>query len=74
MSVRLTFIILLSTNAVVVKRAGKAALSGVDYEKKLVESLNSINAKSKCLMEEATKSHIHNFHLCKFNQASKDAN
>ncbi|KAF4462568.1 hypothetical protein FALBO_10622 [Fusarium albosuccineum] len=44
-------------------RGGKALLSGADYEKKLIDSLGEINTKSKNLMEEATKSHIYEFHM-----------
>ncbi|KAJ3548882.1 hypothetical protein NM208_g781 [Fusarium decemcellulare] len=44
-------------------RGGKALLSGADYEKKLLDSLGEINTKSKNLMEEATKSHIYEFHM-----------
>lgn len=39
---------------------------GSVYESKLVESLGAIDQKSKSLMEEATKSHIFEFHMCKY--------
>ncbi len=45
-------------------RGGKALLSGGDYEKGLVESLGMIKTRSSSLMEEAAKSHIHEFHMC----------
>lgn len=35
-----------------------------EYEKLLVESLTDINTKSKRLLKEADKSHIHEAHLC----------
>ena len=43
----------------------KAISFGGSYEAKLVESLDAIKEKSKALMGEATKSHIHEFHACK---------
>lgn len=39
---------------------------GTVYESRLVESLGAIDQKSKSLMEEATKSHIFEFHMCKY--------
>jgi hypothetical protein len=35
-----------------------------EYEKGLLKSLGEINIKSTKLMGEATKSHIHEAHLC----------
>ncbi|PTB69276.1 hypothetical protein BBK36DRAFT_1111341 [Trichoderma citrinoviride] len=45
------------------KRGTKALLSSDDYEKGLLESLDSIKTKSKSLMEEALKSHIYEVHI-----------
>lgn len=39
---------------------------GSDYEKDLIESLKDLNAKSKKLVEEAYKSHMHEAHLCTY--------
>jgi hypothetical protein len=47
-----------------VLRGGKALLSKGDYEKTMVESLDRIKTRSSSLMEEAAKSHIHEFHMC----------
>ncbi|KAK3299643.1 uncharacterized protein B0H64DRAFT_440003 [Chaetomium fimeti] len=44
-------------------RGGKALLNGGDYEKSMVESLDMIKVRSSSLMEEAAKSHIHEFHM-----------
>ncbi|CZR49553.1 uncharacterized protein FPRO_15912 [Fusarium proliferatum ET1] len=44
-------------------KGGRAILSGSDYEKDLSESLDDISSKSRGLLQEATKSHIHEFHL-----------
>ncbi|KAH6617424.1 hypothetical protein F5144DRAFT_586391 [Chaetomium tenue] len=44
-------------------RAGKALLTRGDYEKSMVESLAMIKTRSSSLMEEAAKSHIHEFHM-----------
>ncbi|KAH7309740.1 hypothetical protein B0I35DRAFT_453382 [Stachybotrys elegans] len=44
-------------------RGGKAMLTGGDYEKSMVESPNTIKTRSSNLMEEAAKSHIHEFHM-----------
>ncbi|KAH7009847.1 hypothetical protein EDB80DRAFT_414775 [Ilyonectria destructans] len=44
-------------------RSLKAVSMGSVYESKLVESLGAIDQKSKSLMEEATKSHIFEFHM-----------
>ncbi|KAK1518532.1 hypothetical protein CABS01_06066 [Colletotrichum abscissum] len=44
-------------------RGGKAFLKVGGYESDLRQSLESIKEKSKALMEEAAKSHIHEFHL-----------
>ncbi|KAL6879293.1 hypothetical protein J3F83DRAFT_725709 [Trichoderma novae-zelandiae] len=45
------------------KRGTKALLTSDDYEKGLLESLDMIKTKSKSLMEEALKSHIHEVHI-----------
>ena len=37
-----------------------------DYQKGLLDSLEEIQTKSRDLMTEASKSHIHEFHMCKF--------
>lgn len=37
---------------------------GDQYASKLRQSLEDIDSKSKELMDEATKSHIHEFHTC----------
>lgn len=47
-----------------VLRAGKALLTRGDYEKSMVDSLTMIKTRSSSLMEEAAKSHIHEFHMC----------
>lgn len=39
-------------------------LNASDYERNMVESLGMIKTKSSSLMEEAAKSHIHEFHMC----------
>jgi len=39
-------------------------LNGGDYEKSMVESLGMIKTRSSSLMEEAAKSHIHEFNMC----------
>ncbi|EAQ84529.1 predicted protein [Chaetomium globosum CBS 148.51] len=44
-------------------RAGKALLTRGDYEKSMVDSLTMIKTRSSSLMEEAAKSHIHEFHM-----------
>ncbi|KAH8810790.1 hypothetical protein F5884DRAFT_875629 [Xylogone sp. PMI_703] len=43
-------------------KGGKAIFTGSDYEKNLLSSLDTINIKSKRLLEEATKSHIYEAH------------
>ncbi|KLU91597.1 hypothetical protein MAPG_10115 [Magnaporthiopsis poae ATCC 64411] len=44
-------------------RGTKAVLNAIDYERNMVESLGMIKTKSSSLMEEAAKSHIHEFHM-----------
>jgi hypothetical protein len=50
---------------IIVKRGTKALLTSDEYEKGLLESLDTIKTKSKSLMEEALKSHIYEVHICK---------
>ncbi|EGR49436.1 uncharacterized protein TRIREDRAFT_106627 [Trichoderma reesei QM6a] len=45
------------------KRGTKALLTSDEYEKGLLESLDTIKTKSKSLMEEALKSHIYEVHI-----------
>ncbi|KAH8788350.1 hypothetical protein F5883DRAFT_531837 [Diaporthe sp. PMI_573] len=44
-------------------RGGKAFFQGSGYENDLIKNLDSVKEKSRALMEEAAKSHIHEFHL-----------
>ena len=46
-----------------VLKTGNALFSGEDYEATLVKSLGMIRAKSRRLMGEALKSHIHESHI-----------
>lgn len=44
-------------------RGGKALLSGEDYEKSLLESLEMIQTRARDLIQQALKSHIFEFHM-----------
>jgi hypothetical protein len=44
-------------------RAGKAILSGGDYQKDLIDSLEMIQTKSRDLIQQALKSHMFEFHM-----------
>lgn len=46
------------TRQIKVKRGAKALLSGDDYGKDLRDSVNTIQSKSKSLMDEASKSYM----------------
>jgi len=47
-----------------VLKGGKVLFTRGDYEKDLLQSLDMIKEKSRSLMEEAAKSHIHEVHMC----------
>jgi hypothetical protein len=56
----------LTTLLCTVFRGGKAIMMRGEYEKELVESLKDINTKSEKLLREASKSHMHEAHLCTY--------
>lgn len=47
-----------------VVRGGRVLVTGNDYEKRLLDSLDMIQTRSRNLMQEATKSHFFQAHLC----------
>ncbi|KAH8899100.1 hypothetical protein GQ53DRAFT_878448 [Thozetella sp. PMI_491] len=49
-------------------KGGKAIFQGEGYEKSLLQSIATIDAKSKSLMSEAVKSHIYELHNCKWSR------
>ncbi|KAK4104488.1 hypothetical protein N658DRAFT_418442 [Parathielavia hyrcaniae] len=44
-------------------KAGNALFSGEDYQATLVESLKTMRTKSRCIIEEALKTHMHETHI-----------
>lgn len=48
-----------------VSRCCKAFFQPQDYQKALLDSLEAIETQSQKLMEEATKSHFYEFHICR---------
>jgi hypothetical protein len=47
-----------------VVRGGTALVTGNNYEKRLLDSLDMIQTRSRNLMQEATKSHFFQANLC----------